>query len=81
MEAWEMTRALVYIVQRDSGWIIKLNGKEFGPAESSELAVDVTMRAAARMHDRGCPVHIMVHDGSRFRTVWLDGQLLPVQAA
>jgi len=76
-----MMRALVYIVQRESGWIIKLNGKEFGPAESSDAAVGIATRAAAQMHERGFPVHIMVHDGARFRTVWLEGELLPGEAA
>ena len=76
-----MPRALIYIVQRDTGWVIKLNGKEFGPAPSSEIAVDAAMRAAFRAHERGCPAHIMVHDGQQFRSVWMDGEMLPVQAA
>jgi hypothetical protein len=76
-----MPRALIYIVQREMGWIIKLNGKEFGPSPSREIAVDAAMCAAAKGHERGCSAHIMVHDGQRFRTVWLDGEMMPVQAA
>jgi hypothetical protein len=76
-----MPRALIYIVPRDTGWIIKLNGKEFGPAPSSDVAIEAATRAAAQAHDRGWPTHIMVHDGHQFQSVWVDGQLLPVQAA
>ena len=76
-----MPRALIYIVHRHAGWIVKLNGKEFGPSSSSEAAVGAAMRAAARAHERGCSAHIMVHDGQRFQSGWMDGEMLPVKAA
>jgi hypothetical protein len=76
-----MERAVYCVVENRQVWVIRLNGKEYGPCPSREHAVDVAMRAAAKAHARGCFAQVIVHDGERFRTLWVNGRDLEQAAA
>ena len=69
-----MERAVYCIVEGRGGWVIRLNGKDFGPSPTQDVAVDVAKRAALKAHGRGYHAHVMVHEGRRFRSVWMNGR-------
>jgi hypothetical protein len=68
-------RATYALVEKDAGWMVRFNGREFGPYADRDVVIAATVRAAARAETRGCLAHVMVHDGQSFRTVWMKGQM------
>ena len=69
-----MEFALFTVILREKGWVIGLHAKEFGPCPDRDLAVDVAIRVAWKAHDRGLKAQVMVHDGTRFQTIWFKGK-------
>lgn len=76
-----MQRAVYCVVESREVWVIRLNGKEYGPCPSREHALGVALRAAVRAQARGCHAQVIAHDGDRFRTVWMNGRALVAAAA
>jgi hypothetical protein len=76
-----MERAVYCVVESRDVWVIRLNGKEYGPCPSREHALNVALGAAARAQARGCYTQVIAREGNRFRTVWLDGRDLLLAAA
>jgi hypothetical protein len=76
-----MERAVYCVVESRDVWVIRLNGKEYGPCPSRDHALNVALRAAARAQARGCYTQVIAREGRHFRTVWLNGrEVLPAAA-
>jgi hypothetical protein len=69
-----MQRAIYCVVEGRQGWMIRLNGREFGPLPARDFALEVAMRAGIRAHEMGCHSQVVLHDGDCFRTVWVNGR-------
>ena len=69
-----MQRAVYCVAEGRQGWVIRLNGREFGPLPEQDFAVEVAVRAGARAYEMGCHAQVVVHDGDCFRTVWVNGR-------
>lgn len=76
-----MQRAIYCVAAAHGGWLIRLNGKDFGPMPSKDFALGVAVRAAERAYRRGVHTHVMLHEDHRFRTVWINGEHLTSRAA
>jgi hypothetical protein len=69
------TYAFYSIVSAGEGWVVRLNQRDIGPPCAMEAAVDTAVRAAARGYRPGFYVHVVLDDGKRARTLWLNGRL------
>lgn len=67
--------AFYSIVSAGDGWVVRLNQREIGPPAPMETAVDTAVRAAARSYRPGSYAHVVLDDGKRARTLWLNGRL------
>ena len=75
-----MDRAVYCIVEARKGWVIKFNGKEFGPAPTREAALRAALRVASRARELSYHAQIVVLDSGVFRTVWVNGRNLLARA-
>jgi len=69
--------AFYSIVSAGDGWVVRLNRREIGPPGSMEKAVETAVRAASRTYQPGSYAHVVLDDGKRLRTLWLNGRLTP----
>ena len=63
------------VVSAAGGWIVQLNQRDLGPPTSREKAVEAAVRAASRSYQPGSYAHVVLDDGKRRRTLWLNGRL------
>jgi hypothetical protein len=69
--------AFYSIVSAGDGWVVRLNRHELGPPCPMEKAVETAVRAASRTYQPGSYAHVVLDDGKRLRTLWLNGRLTP----
>lgn len=69
--------AFYSVVSAGDGWVVKLNRQELGPPGPMEKAVAAAVRAASRAYKPGSYAHVVLDDGKRLRTLWINGRLTP----
>jgi hypothetical protein len=63
------------IVSAGDGWVVQLNKRDLGPPLPMEKAVETAVRAASKSYQPGAYAHVVLDDGKRLRTLWLNGRL------
>jgi hypothetical protein len=67
--------AFYSVVSAGDGWVVRLNRREIGPPGPMEKAVAAAVRAASRSYQPGSYAHVVLDDGKRLRTLWINGRL------
>ncbi len=67
--------AFYSVVSAGDGWVVRLNRRELGPPGPMEKAVAAAVRAASRSYQPGSYAHVVLDDGKRLRTLWINGRL------
>ncbi|HUQ38247.1 MAG TPA: DUF2188 domain-containing protein [Aestuariivirga sp.] len=65
-----------YLIVRDNGeWKITFNGKQYGPYESQDAAVEAAVDAAYAMGEIGIDAQVAIQDPDlNVRTAWTYGE-------
>ena len=67
--------AFYSVVSAGDGWVVRLNRRDLGPPGPMEKAVAAAVRAASRSYLPGSYAHVVLDDGKRLRTLWINGRL------
>jgi hypothetical protein len=64
-----------FILQDNNEWKISFNGRQYGPYDTQQDAIEAAIDAAYAMGDIGIDTEVLVQDGDRkHTTAWSYGQ-------
>lgn len=75
-----MVRAVYSVVLKRGEWVIELNDKPVVRCGSKGVGIQAAVAAASSAYAKGYKAHVLAQDGSRFRSVWINGKEQPVNA-
>lgn len=71
-----------YLIARDNGeWKITFNGKQYGPYDSEQAALEAAVEAAYAMGEIGIDAQVAIQDlDLKVRTAWSYGEDFSISA-
>ncbi len=71
-----MVRAIYCVLESREGWVVRFNGRDFGPASNRACAVAAAIQVATKAYAEGLHSQVLIYIGQQFRTVWVNGRNL-----